>query len=184
MKKRILKLFSDMIPVILGILIALFINNWKENLDDRKFVNRVLSSIDTEMKDNREAVLEILPRHDTLYDTTQYYLKDSDVDLVDLFQKTNGFQLPFIQNTAWQSFLNSKIELMDYETIRALTSIDETKNLLTLKVNKLMDFVYEKPNDTSPESKMKLSIIIEEISDAEKSLLEELEAYLEQRNIQ
>lgn len=57
MKEKIKKILLDMIPVILGILIALFIGNIKENIDDKSFVKKILSSVSQELEENK-TVLE------------------------------------------------------------------------------------------------------------------------------
>ncbi len=62
MRKYIKNIFLEMIPVILGILIALFINNWKENSDNQKFINTIMANMRLEIKDNvkdLEAFLQI-----------------------------------------------------------------------------------------------------------------------------
>jgi len=41
MNKKLQTLIKEMIPLVLGILIALFINNWKEQNDDKKFMNSI-----------------------------------------------------------------------------------------------------------------------------------------------
>ena len=70
-----------MIPVVLGILIALLINNWKEKLDDKRFVNRIFDSIEKEMKSNEIDFNNALPTHYTLLDTIDRYISNEKISL-------------------------------------------------------------------------------------------------------
>jgi hypothetical protein len=45
MKKYIKAFFKEIVPIIIGILVALYINNWNENKKDEKYINQILSSI-------------------------------------------------------------------------------------------------------------------------------------------
>jgi len=46
--KEASKLFREIIPVIIGILIALFINNWNEDRKDKRYLTQIFSSIESE----------------------------------------------------------------------------------------------------------------------------------------
>ena len=48
-----------MIPVILGVLIALLINNFNEQRKDRQYVNKMMQAITTEIKENKKELDEL-----------------------------------------------------------------------------------------------------------------------------
>ena len=181
MVKSLKKILFEMIPVILGILIALVINNWKEDIGNKKFLNRVLSSIEDEMRENTSSIEEVMPKQIALIDTIDAYVEDSDVSILELIEKVNGFQAALIKNTSWKSFLNAKIELMDYETISVLTEIDEGKSLLKLKLEKLMDFAYENVESKERSKKEFLRILVLDVLDSEDGLLNAHKSFLKQR---
>jgi hypothetical protein len=52
----------EMIPVIAGILIALFINNWQQNYRDEKLLESTLQSLSEEFDKNTENIQSYLPR--------------------------------------------------------------------------------------------------------------------------
>ncbi|MEO1263793.1 MAG: hypothetical protein AAFZ15_33605, partial [Bacteroidota bacterium] len=60
--KGVKKIMIEMIPVVLGVLIALFINDWKQNKENEQFLNKVLASIDKEMKLNIDEFNSTLPQ--------------------------------------------------------------------------------------------------------------------------
>ena len=168
-----------MIPVILGILIALLINDWKENLDDERFVSRIFDSIEKEMKSNEADINEVLPMHYALQDTIDRYRSDERISLSDIIIKGNGLQAPTVKNTSWNSFLNSKLELIDYNTISILTEIEESKHLMKSKLDKLMDFLLENSESTDAVKKQMLMFQLMNVVSTEKALLELYEEYLD-----
>ena len=74
-----------MLPVVLGILIALLINNWKEKLDDKRFINRVFDSLEKEMKSNEADIFEVLPTNYAIIDTIDRYMSDEKISLSEEF---------------------------------------------------------------------------------------------------
>jgi len=168
-----------MLPVVIGILIALLINNWKEKLDDERFINRVFDSIQKEMKSNEADIIEVLPSHYALQDTIDRYRNDERISLSDIIIKGNGLQAPTVKNTSWNSFLNSKLELIDYNTISILTEIEESKHLMKSKLDKLMDFVLENSESTDAVKKQMFMFQLMNVVSTEQELLELHEEYLD-----
>lgn len=171
-----------MIPVILGVLIALFLNNLKESADNKRFVNTVFDSIQKEMEANKKSLESVLPKQDTLLDSILYYLEDEKISISNILIACKGLQIPSIKNSAWRSFLNNKIELIDYETISMLSSVDEGRAIMDLKFNKLLDFLYEHTSATTQYRKEQMLVFLSNLIDSEQGLLEMHEAYLEHRN--
>ncbi|MEZ4918458.1 MAG: hypothetical protein R2792_05070, partial [Saprospiraceae bacterium] len=66
-----------MIPVVLGVLIALFINEWKQNSDNKRFLANVFESVDKEMELNIMEFNKVLPKQQALIDTVRAYM-DND----------------------------------------------------------------------------------------------------------
>ncbi|MFK8162578.1 MAG: hypothetical protein AB8H12_08955 [Lewinella sp.] len=180
--KSLKKILVDMVPVILGVLIALFINDWKQGYDDQRFLTKALASIDKEMTINLDEFSETLPKQYALIDTIEVYLDDNEITLTDIFVKSKGLQVPTVKNTSWKSFLNSKMELVDFEVISKLTDIEESKGLMGKKLDGLMDFVLNNSESTEAVSKKKLMIQLLNLIDSEEQLLSSYEEYLEIEN--
>lgn len=179
--KVINELLLQMVPVVLGILVALFINNWKDDLDDRKFLEVTLSAIEKEMRSNAKDIAEVMVRHEVLMDTLSYYAEEEDVTIIDIARKVNGIQTPTVRNVAWKAFLNTKIQLIDFETIALLTDIEDSKTLLGQKIERIGDVAYKDVVSSTKETKIMLAIIISDVLDSEKRLLELTNAFLERK---
>ena len=178
--KSLKKIFIDMIPVVLGVLIALFINNWKESADEQRFLNSVMGSIKKEMEEDLVEIKDILPLQYALIDTVELYLENEDVSVLDCIMKTNGLKVIAIKNNSWWSFLNAKIEIIGYETISNLGDVEATKQFINRKVNLLMDFALE--NAESKETSLKRMLIIQVLNlvDSEEGLVEIYEESLKE----
>ena len=177
--QRLGKFLYDMVPVTLGILLALFINNWNENRKDQAFLDRVQSSIQQELSDNAEDLEEMVVRHQRLIDTTQQYLENDTVSVFDIFAITSGFQIPSVKLTSWQALKSSRVELVDYQLISAMTDLEDIKINLNLKIEKLMDFAYSNLRQYDEISKERLLIHFVDLLDTEEDLLERNKQMLE-----
>lgn len=167
-----------MLPVILGILIALLINNYKEKLDDERFISRIFDSLEKEMKSNEADINEVLPTHYALIKTIDLYMNDENISLSDIIVIGNGLKASTVKNTSWNSFLNSRLELIDFETISMLTEIEEFKAFLNSKLEKLMNFFLENSESTTTLRKKMLRFQLLNLINSEEDLLKLYGEYL------
>ena len=99
-RSLIVKLSLDMIPVIAGILIALFINSLQENYSDKKLLESTLQSLEGEFSRNQSNIETLLPRQQTFLDSLQHYLSEKSYSVSDIGNKTKGMgSLNFIPRT-------------------------------------------------------------------------------------
>ena len=174
--KYISQLIREIIPVIIGILIALVINNWNENRKDSIYLNQIYDSIEKELKESNSNIKETIPKQQVLLDNIDMYLKDETVSLIDIVKKTNdGVSFATIKNNSWKSIANSKIELISFEKLSALTDIDEGKESLNLKNEKILDFMYNNLKETSQDKKEVLKLLITDIKWTEENLQSKIE---------
>ena len=61
MKRTFTDLLKQMIPVIMGILIALFINGWNEQRKDRNYITKIIQSIGQELTESKKAIAKDMP---------------------------------------------------------------------------------------------------------------------------
>ncbi len=167
-----------MIPVILGILIALFLNNWKESRDEKKFIDTVLISISKEHKENQKELIGLIEKRKVLLDTLNYYKNNEAVSIGDILNKVHGIQGALIKNTSWKTIQNSNIELMEYEMISTLTDIDLTTEHMKFLTQKVADFVLDNLESSEFIKKEILSISIGDLFYTEKDLLQLHENYM------
>lgn len=178
MKEKIKKGIIEMIPITLGILLALLLNNWQENRSDKKFIETVIERTTQEILENKRSLEEILPQHDAFSDTIYLYMENEDVSIRDLIRKVQSVNAPSIKNTSWKSFLNQNMKLIDYNLISYLSSVEEGKIGLDKKLDNMMKFVYENIESRERDKKETFLFIIEDFAVAEEAVLEVHNEYL------
>ena len=176
--KRINKLIGEIIPVIVGILIALVINNWNEDRKDKEYLNQIFSSIKKELKESNADIKRILPIQLAMVDSIEIYLNDETTSLIDIILIGGGFHKPDIKINSWRAIANSKIELIEYEQLSALSDIEERKENLNSRIEKTFDFAFVNMQDTSREKKELLKMMTIDIINAEKRLFATIEAFI------
>lgn len=167
---------KDIIPVIVGILIALFIDNWNSQRKDKAYINQVFSTVKTELTESNEDIKTLIPQQQALIDSLEYN-SDKNVKIQDIVMKSNGISIPQIKINAWKAVSNTKIDLVDYERISRLSNIQELKEILNNKTQFLMTFLYTHINSTNRDDKQTLKMILLDIMQTERSLQKNIEQF-------
>ncbi len=174
------QLLKDVIPVILGILIALVINNWNENRKEQKYLNQIYASIKKELKESIQSLEENIPKQERLVDSLRVNLNNETIELFDVIKKAGGIWAPRIKNNSWRAVANSRIELMEFEKLSSLSELEESKNTQDYKQRKIMDFVFENIKSTESDKKEVLMIMVSEMVSSGRYLQSEIEDFLEE----
>jgi len=180
--KEIKQLVREVVPVILGILIALAVNNWNETRKDKRYLEQIYTSINNELEESRIEIKESIPKQQILIDSIGRYMNDETVAIFDIIRKADGIQGPRIKNNAWKAIAGSKIELVEFEKLSALSEIDQSKEGIELKTDKLIDFLVNNLKSTSQEKKEIFMLLSQEILSTVKYSLSEIEEFLEKEN--
>lgn len=174
MKKTFLKIIKDIIPVIIGIWIALLTNNCNENRKDKSYLNKIFSSIEEELAETKTDIDKTLIKQKSLLDTISYYINDDKISLLEIALKTNNVKVPLIKTSSWKAISNTKIELIDYNNVKILTNIEEKKKVFEMKVEKLLDFLYDNPDSTNKTKKVLMKIMIMDIIYTENDIKKQI----------
>lgn len=177
-KENTAKFLKDMIPVVMGVLIALFINNWNENRKERKYIDKIMVSIKKELIETNKDIIKQRTPQKRLIDTLTVYLNNDKVNLFDAVVKGGGFYAPTIKLNYWKAISNSKPELLDYETLASLAVLEEGKNLLRLKTEKLISFHISNVKSTDKNSKRLVMMLMQEIIRDGEYMQKEIEKVL------
>ena len=169
-KGNVTTFFRELLPVIVGILVALYINNWNEHRKDKAYIDKISSSIAQELTETNTDIVEIMARQKSLVDTLDFYATDSKISILDVVRKNNGIYIPSIKINSWKAISNSKIELMEYDKISALATMEEQKETLKMKSDRFADFVYTNPKETEKDKKEFMKILMLDIIGSERSL--------------
>ncbi|MDR0194812.1 MAG: hypothetical protein LBI73_06785, partial [Myroides sp.] len=83
MKQRIkrysIQFVKEIIPVVVGILIALFIDNWNSQRKDRAYIKQVYTTISTELSESKEDIKEMIPKQEALIAGLEENSKNKEV---------------------------------------------------------------------------------------------------------
>ena len=180
MKNKLKALLKEIVPVIAGILIALWINNWNENRKDRNYVDRISNSINLELTETVEDIIINIEAQKSLIDTLDFYKPDDKISILDVMMKVNGINMPTIKINSWKAMSNSKIELMEYDKVSSLANIEEQKELLKYKSQNLMNFIYPNTKETGIDKKELLILIMLDIISTEATIQKQIEGILKE----
>jgi len=176
-KNYSIQFIKEIIPVIAGILIALFIDNWNSERKDKAYINQVFSTINSELKESNEDIKSNIPQQKSLIDSLEFYSKNKNVTILDIVRKSKGIYVPSIRINAWKSVSNSKIDLIEYEKVTTLSNIEELKITLNNKTQFLMSFLYSNINETDENKKQTLKMILLDIIQTEKTIKKNIESF-------
>ncbi|MFK7809857.1 MAG: DUF6090 family protein [Saprospiraceae bacterium] len=176
--KYLSKLIREIVPVIIGILIALFINNWNEDRKDKEYLDQIFSSMEKELEESLADIRRVLPKQLASIDTLDVYLNNEEVSLYAIMMRSNGIHFPSIKTNSWNAIVNSKIELIEYDKLSALADFEEGKENLKFRVEKQMDYIFQNFEKKDVKKKTILRMMLVDIVSAEKGLCTEIEAIL------
>lgn len=103
--------------------------------------------------------------------------KFSAIPFIQIIEGMGGLQFPTVRNSSWNSFLNSKLDLVDFEVVAILSDIEGEKQVLNMRCEKLMDLFINDPLSTSKRDKQLLKIQLLEVINSEEGLIEKYKAY-------
>lgn len=166
-KKNIQSFLKEISTIIVGILIALWINNWNENRKDKNYITQISSSINKELVETNIDIIDKIAIQKSFIDTLTVYLNNDKISLFDITIKANGIYIPSIKINSLKALSNSKIELMEYNKISALATIEEQKEMLRIKSERLQDFVYSNIKETSKDKKEFMKLLMVDIINTE-----------------
>ncbi|MDF4221929.1 DUF6090 family protein [Maribacter sp. M208] len=175
MNKTIIEFIKEIITIIVGILIALYINNWNEDRKDAKYIDQIFISMNKELRETNYDIDEKLIKQRTLIDSLNFYMKDDELSLSKVIEKSEGIFVPLIKLNSWKAISNSKIELIEYDKISVLSDIEEQKELLKMKADKLIDFIYVNYKETGEIKKEFLKVYMLEIISTEIDLQKDIQ---------
>lgn len=113
------------IAVTVSILLALWVDQWKQHRAARELATESMSNFATEIRQNEARVDDILLYHEGLRSILQKAEQSHSIHTQAEFQSSvgiDGLRPPFLLQTAWQTAtLTGALTHLDYETVRALS---------------------------------------------------------------
>ena len=128
-------------------------------------------------------IKEVIPKQQASMDSIQKYLHNDEFSIYDIIIRANGIHAPTIKTNTWNAIANSKIELVAYEKLSALADIEERKENLRWRLEKLMDFISQNIEKTDMVKKKILVMTILDMVGAEKDLQSQIEEILKNKTV-
>ena len=141
--KLVGKLAVELVTVIAGILIALFVNSIQEKRADKKNLDETLHALSLEFDKNRDNIKSKSHRIQRFRDTLEFYEKDASLSIYDLTVKSPGLTLVDLYTTNWQVTLSTNsLRLINFVTITLLSEIEAKHNELKEQGQILTSLLY------------------------------------------
>lgn len=177
--EKIKSYLKEITIVTIGVLIALFFSNLKENYQAKKFKIASIETIKNEVEINYSELKKVMEQQSRLLDTINKYT-DNHISIYDLFHKTNGLQLPTLSNTGLEFYSRNEINSIDFEMMSTLIRMNMLSELIDTKLEKLMDFLYPYVYVDSKESKMMVIMYLRNVLESEGQLMNVYENFIDE----
>lgn len=177
-KQKITSFLREIIIVVLGVLIAVYISKLRDDAQDERFIKKTLFAIEEEIKENKLRLEKVLDRHRIVIDSMHQIKNDEAASLAELLERFGGIQYAGNTNIGLRFFISSKAELVDYKTISQLSKIEFTSDLLSKKMENLIEFSYNQMEKKDSVSKLKFVIYLSNVIDSESNLIELYDHFL------
>ena len=184
-RRSVFSFFKEIIIVLIGVIIALIINDWKEEANNSKYIKSVLSAVKNDIELSQTSTEETMAKHLEVIDSIAFDIKNNKEtqSLRTILEKIGGVQYPAIKNVSLEYLSSNKAELVDYEFISIISDIETNTTFLEKKFDKLLDFVYEKMEEKDNDNKTMFAIHLTNVIDSEATLLELYDAFLNMQQI-
>jgi glycerol-3-phosphate O-acyltransferase len=182
-KSYITSFLREIAIVVIGVLIALFISNWNEGIRQKKILNKTLFAISEEIKANKTDLEKVLQRHILTIDSIKANLENDTLTVTQMFVRLGGFQAPEIKNIGLRFFISNNAELVDYELISDLSEIEFANKGFELKLNTLVDYVYDQLDNKTKKSKLKILVLLSDVVESEEGLSELYDEFLSKHEV-
>lgn len=180
MKSRILYFLQEISIVVIGVLIAVSIGNYKQNTDNKKYVDKTLLAIEKEIELSQTEIDTVLNRHLKLFEIIESEIGNDEQTLGELISSSGGFQIASIKNVSLRFFISNKAELLEFQLISQLLDIELKTDMLSDKLKLLSDFAYDNVNEANDEVKIKFAYLLANVIDGEQTLLDSYSSFLEE----
>jgi hypothetical protein len=109
--------------IVLSILIALGLDEWRDDREDEETVQLALSNFASELRQNQARVADAAPFNRGLRSVLRDRYRENDIGSVDEFVNMVGSYAPVVlQSTAWETALaTGSLAKMDYHLVSALS---------------------------------------------------------------
>lgn len=182
-QNKVLYFLQEVSIVVIGVLIAVSIGNFKENKDNENYIEKTLLAIENEIELSQAEIDTVLNRHLELYELLEHEIDNEDQTLGEFIMSSGGFQVASTKNVSLRFFISNKAELLDFQLISQLLDIELMTDMLLDKVKLLRDFTYDHVNEGNKDTKIKFAYLLANVIDGEQTLMELYSSFLEENEL-
>lgn len=182
-QNRFLGFLKEIAIVVIGVLIAVSINNLNEDIGNKKYIKKTLEAIEKEIVQNKGEIEKVVERHQIIADSLLLQL-DSKESLSKIIFGLGGIQSAETKNIGLRFFISNKADLVDYEVISNLSDIETMSNLLDEKMKRLIDYMFDKIEKRDRIAKEKFYYHLNNVINSERGLLTAYSNYAEKSKVE
>lgn len=178
-KKRTISILKEIIIIVIGVLIAVWINDYKEQRSNQQFVSKTLFAIESEIEQSKTRIEKVLEKHIKLLELLQK-AKESTVSIGETVLQAGGLQYADTPNIGLRFFVTQKADLVSNDIIARLSALENGRQILGKKMDKLLEYTYNNLEKSNEMSKTKYILYLANVIESEQSLFRQYKDYLKQ----
>ncbi|MTI39420.1 hypothetical protein [Fulvivirga lutimaris] len=161
----------DLLPVAVGVFLALVLNNAQQVWKESSFQEQLLNTVFEENEANKKSITDLLEKQKRTIDTLNHYAKNEEYTVFDLIQKVNGLSTPNLANYGATYLLINNQSLVDVELLLKLAELDSQLKVFQLASDQIVDQLYEDLYNTDQKSKRRISLMLSDIKNYENNII-------------
>ena len=167
MKSSFKEYFIQTILIIFSVLLALFLNEYRNDLRSKKELDKILNNVLLEIETNKQIVDEVIPYHieaiqviDSAIEHEEFRQSLKSEYGLNFFKiAPRGVLQNFVNHTAWETAkMSASFSELDPHTMQKLTMIYDQQELTFTPVYKIMDMIYSR--DFQDNDKIKENLLL------------------------
>lgn len=170
---------KELTIITIGVLIALFVSNFKENKQAKKYYNTSIETVTNEVESNYANLKNIIEKQTNLLDTISKYSADPITISNLIIEKGGGLQVATLNNSGLKFYRKNQINLIDFEIMSKLIRMERSSNIIDMKMGKLIDFVYPNLFSDSEKSKQLVIIYLHNVLNTEIQLMQTYDDFID-----
>lgn len=153
-KKSLIKYLIEALLIVFSVLLALLLNEYRENLKQKKVIRKNLQSIEEEMRSNLSVINDWIPYHQQVLNNIERAIESDSIQNLlitdrgfDIFQiAPKGIFQNTMSQTAWNVGQGSGIiGNLDYETVYLLSkTYDLQENSVKRSIEEILRELFSK----------------------------------------
>ena len=148
--KYLLYAIGEIFLVVIGILIALNINNWNENQKQLKLEKEILGEVKIGLESDYKNISTVIKDHLNFINS-----QDILIDWIESKKEYNDSLIPYFKHTVWTTWFLPKDA--QFESLKQFGIRNISNNELSDQITKLYDVVYEEVQLWQDENKKRTS---------------------------